>query len=457
MDTAFRDFGEDGINTEIPRLVIAGTESGCGKTSLASGLMSALRERGLVVQPFKTGPDFIDPTHHTRICGRTSRNLDPFMMGEEGVFKTFVIASAGADIAVVEGAMGLFDGIDGSDFSSTAHVARILTAPVVLVVSAAASARSIHAVVRGFRDFDPRVRIVGVIFNRLATTKHRDMIAAEEFVPALGYISRQEGPGVQSRHLGLVMAHESDAMQSYGQVVRESCDLDAILAIARGAPPLADPGFAMRPKGEKRAVIGVARDNTFCFYYQNNLDRLVRAGAELRFFSPMDDALPEMDALYLGGGYPELFADRLEASPCRHAICRLADQGMPVYGECGGLMYLGRSITTDREYQMAGILPACTELTPRIQALGYVKGTFSNPVGFWAGGSRVLGHEFHFSRTECDRDARFTLHLKQGTGIRDGNDGLTEQNTVGAYTHAYFSDSFCEQFVAAAEVFRRNP
>lgn len=455
MDTGSGDSEKDRFMRAIPRVVIAGTESGCGKTSLASGLMNALRERGLVVQPFKTGPDFIDPTHHTRICGRTSRNLDPFMMGEEGVQKTFVTASAGADIAVIEGAMGLFDGIDGSDFSSTAHVVRVLTAPVVLVVNAAASARSVHAVVRGFRDFDPRVRIAGVIFNRLATTKHRDMIAAEEFVPALGYIPRQEGSGVQSRHLGLVMAHESDGMQLYGQVVRESCDLDAILAVARGAPPLADLGFATRKKAENRAVIGVARDNAFCFYYQDNLDRLVRAGAELRFFSPMDDVLPEMDALYLGGGYPELYADRLEASPCRHAICRLAELGMPVYGECGGLMYLGRSITTDREYQMAGILPACTEMTSRIQALGYAKGTFSNPAGFWAGGSTVCGHEFHFSQTECDPDARFVLRLTQGTGIFDGNDGLTEQNTVGMYTHAYFSDTFCEQFVAAAEMFRR--
>lgn len=441
--------------TAIPRLVIAGTESGCGKTSLASGLMSALRDRGLVVQPFKTGPDFIDPTHHTRICGRTSRNLDPFMMGEEGVLQTFVYASAGAGIAVVEGAMGLFDGIDGSDFSSTAHVARVLKAPVVLVVSAAASARSVHAVVRGFRDFDPRVRIAGIIFNRLAGTKHRDMIAAEEFVPALGYIPRQEGPGVQSRHLGLVMAHESDMMQSYGQVVRESCDLNAILAVARGAPPLSAPVFATAKNAEKRAAIGVARDNAFCFYYQDNLDRLARAGAEIRFFSPMDDRLPEMDALYLGGGYPELYADRLEASSCRHAIRDLAEHGMPIYGECGGLMYLGRSISTAREYQMAGILPACTEMTSRIQALGYVKGTFSGPDGFWTGGSRVLGHEFHFSRTECDPDARFALRLGQGTGILDGNDGLTEQNTVGTYTHAYFSDTFCEQFVAAAEAFRR--
>ncbi|PKG32792.1 cobyrinate a,c-diamide synthase [Methanoregula sp.] len=454
MDTASGDSGEDGIMTAFPRLVIAGTESGCGKTSVASGLMAAFRERGLTVQPFKTGPDFIDPTHHTRICGRTSRNLDPFMMGEEGVQKTYVTASAGADIAVIEGAMGLFDGIDGSDFSSTAHVARLLTAPVVLVVSAAASARSVHAVVRGFRDFDPRVRIAGVIFNRLATTKHRAMIAAEEFVPPLGYIPLQQGPGVQSRHLGLVMAHESDGMQSYGQVVRESCDLDAILAVARGAPPLSAPGCAMAKKTGNRAVIGVARDNAFCFYYQDNLDRLARAGAELRFFSPMDDHLPDMDALYLGGGYPELYAGEFEASPCRHVIRDLAEHGMPIYGECGGLMYLGRAIRTDREYQMAGILPACTEMTSRIQALGYVKGTFSGPAGFWAGGSRVLGHEFHFSRTVCDPDARFALRLGQGTGILDGNDGLIEQNTIGTYTHAYFSDSFCEQFVAAAEAFR---
>lgn len=446
-----------GMSVTVPRIVVAGTESGCGKTTIASGLMAALKERGLAVQPFKTGPDFIDPTHHTALCGRISRNLDPFMMGEDGVVRTFASASSGSDIAVIEGAMGLFDGVEGTDFASTAHVARILEAPVILVVDAEAASRSVHAVVRGFLSFDPRIRIAGVIFNRLGSAKHREMIAAEEFVPALGYIPRQGTHSVQSRHLGLVMAHESNGMQSYGAVIRESCDLDRILAVARSAPVLPDiPRVIESQINGKQAVLGIARDNAFCFYYQDNIDRLIQAGAEIRYFSPMDDILPDIDALYIGGGYPELYAKKLEASQCRHAIHDMAGRGMPIYGECGGLMYLGRSVATDRGYRMAGILPACAEMTDRIQALGYVSGNYDEHAGFWAGASPVLGHEFHYSRVICDRDARFSLHLTQGTGINEGNDGLTEHNTTGSYTHAYFSDTFCRQFVAAAESFRRT-
>jgi cobyrinic acid a,c-diamide synthase len=439
-----------------PRIVVAGTNSGCGKTTVASGLMAALTERGLRVQPFKSGPDFIDPTYHSATCGRISRNLDPFMMGEAGVLETFTSASDGADIAVIEGAMGLFDGIDGTDFSSTAHVARILQAPVLLVVDVRAAARSVHAVVRGFRDFDPRITIAGIMYNRVASAKHREMIAVEEFVPALGWIPRQQGSEVRSRHLGLVMAHESDGMRSYGSVLRESCDLDAILDVARGAPPLAVPSVTESPVTGNKAVIGVARDHAFCFYYQDNLDRLIRAGAELRYFSPMNDTIPDVDALYIGGGYPELYARQLEDSPCRHTIRGMADNGMPVYGECGGLMYLCGSISLDREYRMTGVLPAHVEVGKKIQAIGYVRGSFSGTQGFFAGATPICGHEFHYSRAECDPDARFAIRLTQGKGIQDGNDGLTEQNVIGAYTHAYFNDLFCRRFVEAAEQYRRN-
>ncbi len=444
------------MQVAIPRIVIAGTHSGCGKTTIASGLMAALTESGLRVQPFKTGPDFIDPTYHSVICGRVSRNLDPFMMGEAGVLRTFASAFGNADIAVIEGAMGLFDGIDGTDIASTAHVARILRAPVILVVDAYAASRSVHAVVRGFRDFDPHIHIAGIIYNRIATVKHREMIDSEEFVPALGWIPRQQGLEVGSRHLGLVMAHESDGMRSYGPVIRESCDLNAILDVARNARLLTISPATKTPVVERKAVIGVARDDAFCFYYQDNLDRLVRAGAEIRFFSPMQDALPEVDALYIGGGYPELHAKKLEDSSCRHAIHEMADKGMPIYGECGGLMYLCRSVSTDREYRMSGVLPASVEMTKTIDALGYVKGSFQGQPGLWAGTVSLQGHEFHYSRVVCDPDARFAIRLSLGKGIQDGKDGLTEGNVLGTYTHAYFSDTFCRRFVAAAEDFRRN-
>ena len=444
------------MQVTIPRIVIAGTHSGCGKTTIASGLMAALNERGLRVQPFKTGPDFIDPSHHTVTCNRISRNLDPFMMGEAGVLRTFASASTDADIAVIEGAMGLFDGIDGTDITSTAHVARILHAPVILVVDAYAASRSVHAVVQGFRNFDPRIRIAGIIFNRIATEKHRDMIAAEEFVPALGWIPHQRGSEVRSRHLGLVMGHESGAMGTFGQIIRESCDIDAIVDAAGDAPVLTIPQTTKTLAVNNRAVIGIARDDAFCFYYQDNLDRLTRAGAEIRFFSPMQDTLPEMDALYIGGGYPELHARELEDSRCRHSICTMADKGMPIYGECGGLMYLCRSVTIDREYQMAGVLPGSVEMTKTIQALGYVKGNYTGRHELWADNASLLGHEFHYSRVECDPDARFAIQLARGKGILEGKDGLMEKNVIGTYTHAYFSDTFCRRFVAAAADFRRT-
>ncbi|MDD1695184.1 MAG: cobyrinate a,c-diamide synthase [Methanoregula sp.] len=444
------------MQVTTPRVVVAGTESGCGKTTISSGLMAALTESGLRVQPFKTGPDFIDPSHHTVICGRVSRNLDPFMMGDASVMRTFASASGDADIAVIEGAMGLFDGIDGTDFSSTAHVARILRAPVILVVDAYAASRSVHAVVRGFQDFNPHIRIAGIIFNRIATRKHREMIAAEEFVPAVGWVPNQRGSEVRSRHLGLVMAHESDGMRSSGRIVRDSCDINAILDVARSAPLVAIPPALKTPDVNKRAVIGVARDEAFCFYYQDNLDRLVRAGAEIKFFSPMQDTLPDVDALYIGGGYPELHAQKLEDSQCRHVIHDMADQGMPIYGECGGLMYLCGSVSIDREFRMADVLPARVEMTKTIEALGYVKGRYNGRPGLWSGTTLIRGHEFHYSRVACDPDAQFAIRLSLGKGIGNGNDGLTEQNTLGAYTHAYFSDTFSRRFVAAAEDFRRN-
>jgi cobyrinic acid a,c-diamide synthase len=447
------------MQAEIPRILIAGTHSGCGKTTIASGLMAALVARGVAVQPFKTGPDFIDPSHHTLICGRPSRNLDFCMMGEAGIRRTFAEASAGADIAVIEGAMGLFDGREGSDTASAAHVARILKAPVLLVVDVHAVSRSIHAVVKGFRDFDPRVKIAGIIYNRIGSDRHRQMIAEEEFVPALGWVPRQPESEVKSRHLGLVMASESPAMQTYGRVIAETCDLDRILGVARAAPPFNVPASPkkIKPAARHRPVIGVARDAAFCFYYQDNLDRLTRAGAELRFFSPMDDTKPEVNAIYIGGGYPELHAESLERSRCRQFIREQAAAGMPIYGECGGLMYLCGSLeSNDHTYEMAGVLPARAIMTKKLQALGYVNGAFGSRPGLWTGTVAIRGHEFHYSKVECDPEARFAIRLGQGAGIGDSNDGMTEYSTIGAYTHAYFTDAFCKKFVAAAAAFKKR-
>jgi cobyrinic acid a,c-diamide synthase len=439
----------------IPRIVIGGTHSGCGKTSIASGIMAALVSRGLAVQPFKVGPDFIDPSHHTAICGRPSRNLDPFMMGEDGVAATFARACCGADIAVVEGVMGMYDGLEGSDFGSTAHVARILAAPLVLVADVRGASRSANALVKGYREFDSRVPFAGVIFNRVGSPRHRAMIEEASETRAFGWIPWQREGAVESRHLGLQMAHETDGMGTFGPVVEEHCDLDALVALARTAPPLAVPPEKSALAAEDRVRIGVAWDEAFCFYYQDNLDLLRRMGADLVFFSPMADPLPDVDALYFGGGYPELHAERLEKAECRGEIHRALDDGMPAYGECGGLVYLSERLVAEGSWSMVGVLPAEAEKMDRFQALGYVDAVCAGTNPLFVPGTAVRGHEFHYSRVECDADARFALHLSRGTGIGNGRDGLFEHNVLAGYTHAYFTPEIAAALVQAARDARK--
>jgi cobyrinic acid a,c-diamide synthase len=444
--------------TSIPRIVIAGTHSGCGKTTITCGIMAALTARGLKVQPFKTGPDFIDPSHHTRICGRRSRNLDPFMMGEQGCIDTFIRATTGADIAVIEGVMGIYDGIDGTDFSSTAHVARILNAPVILVVDIKGMSRSVQALIRGYHDFDPTISIAGVILNRVGSPRHRQMIDGSVSLPTLGWIPRREDIATESRHLGLIMGHETGSMTEFGSVIEEFCDLDTLFALAKKEHTLPEhkKNTVTRTIHQVNVTIGVAQDNAFCFYYQDNLDLLRLLGAELVFFSPLVDPLPDVDALYFGGGYPELQLPELESSRCTREMKSVVAEGMPVYAECGGLLYLTREITTDRKYRLCDVLPASTEMTKHVQALGYVKGESIVNSSFVPPLQSISGHEFHYSRVFPDRDAQFAYRLTRGEGINSGKDGLTVCNAIGTFTHAYFSDNFVKQFIDAAYHFSND-
>jgi cobyrinic acid a,c-diamide synthase len=439
----------------IPRIVIGAATSSAGKTTIAAGLMAALTARGLVVQPFKVGPDFIDPTHHTRCCGRACRNLDPFMMGEDGVRETFGRACAGADIAVIEGVMGLHDGIDGTAFGSTAHVARLLEAPVLLAVDAKGASRTVHAVVRGVAGYDPAVRVAGVVFNRIGSARHRELIERGRELPVLGWIPRDDALAVPSRHLGLSLADELASHDAFGDVVGAHVDLDGVIAIARTAPPIA--ARSTTRAAESDTTIGVAFDSAFSFYYQDNLDRLRDAGARLVFFSPAADELPDVDALYLGGGYPELHAAALEAGPARSAIAAAAADGMPIWGECGGLVYLSQTLEADgRSYRMCGVLPADSAMTGGIRGLGYVDGTCDAGPLSGLHGVGVRGHEFHYSDCSPDADARYALALSRGRGLGDGRDGLFEHATIAGYTHSYFSDRFCSAFVEAARAFARR-
>ncbi|HTY51691.1 MAG TPA: cobyrinate a,c-diamide synthase [Methanomicrobiales archaeon] len=444
------------MSRAIPRIVIAGTWSGCGKTTVARGLMAAFTAQGLRVQPFKVGPDFIDPSHHTAICGRVSRNLDPFMMGEEEVARVFASASRGADLAVIEGVMGLFDGVDGGHIASTAHVAELLSAPVVLVVEPKGMSGSVHAVIEGYAGHRQATPPAGFIFNRVGSPRHRSLIEAGLRGRALGWVPKRDDLALGSRHLGLVMASEAAPDPSQAGVFEECCDLDAILDIARASPPFPDPG-GPEPSRAPSVTIGVASDAAFCFMYQENLDRLARAGARLVFFSPLADPLPGVDGLYLPGGYPELHAGELSASRFIGELGPACAGGMPVYGECGGLLALCESLSAEgREFPMARVLPARAELTGRVQALGYVEARATCSASALSPGLSFRGHEFHYSRVECGGDARFSLELARGKGILGGCDGLTEWDTVGAYTHSYFTDALAEGFVAAAERHRKT-
>jgi len=438
----------------IPAIVIAGTHSGCGKTTLACGVMAALRARGLVVQPFKVGPDFIDPSHHTAICGRPCRNLDPYMMGEDGVVRTFLSASEGADIAVIEGVMGMYDGLEGEDAGSTAHVAKILGVPVALVVDIKGMSRSARALVGGYTAFDPAVRFAGVIFNRVGSPRHRQMIEKDLSVPALGWVPTEREKSVGSRHLGLAMAGEA-SMAAFGEVCAEHCDLDVLVESATSTPFVSP---APVHQGTEPSIrLGVALDAAFCFYYQDNLDLLGRSGATLVPFSPLTDALPDVDGLYLGGGYPELHAGALSRSPCTREIRAAAEDGMPVYAECGGLLYLCERLSCgEGDYRMADVLPGEAGMCGRFQALGYVDARSTGASPLLRTGLSFRGHEFHYSAVEVSPDARFALSLMRGKGISDGKDGLCEHAALGGYSHAYLTGAFADAFVAVMGCYRRG-
>lgn len=434
----------------IPRIVIAGTHSGCGKTTAASGIMAALTARGLRVQPFKVGPDFIDPSHHTIVCGRESRNLDPFMMGEDGVRDCFARACVGADIAVIEGVMGLYDGVDGSDCSSTAHVARLLDAPVILIADIKGMSRSVAALIRGYAGYDPRLRFAGVIMTKGGSARHKAMTTGDLPLPLLGWMPRSDALAVESRHLGLLMGDEDTRLRRIGSFVEEHCDLDAVIAAAGSAPPLPAQYPSSGGSGT-RTTIAVAMDAAFCFYYRDNFDYLRSAGSDLIFFSPLTDPLPQADAYYFGGGYPEVHAHILAQSPCIPALRRAADAGIPVFGECGGLMWLSRSITAadGTSYPMTGLLDADAVMEKRFVALNYVIGTTTADSPVFPAGMRFCGHEFHYSRTIPDDDVRYLFALERGIGIRDGRDGILAGSVLGGYTHMYFgaaaAEALCRQ------------
>jgi cobyrinic acid a,c-diamide synthase len=383
----------------IPRLVIAGTSSGAGKTTVATGLIAALARRGERPAPFKVGPDFIDPSYHALAAGRPGRNLDAFLSGPELVAPLLRHGSHGAGMAVVEGVMGLYDGASGrGELASTAHVAKLLQAPVVLVVDAAAMARSVAAIVHGYTTFDPEVNVAGVILNRVGGDFHAALLRdALDGTPVLGALPRDATLEVPERHLGLVPVAEREprareTIDRLAAAVAAHCDLDGLVALARTAPEL--PGPAWSPDGDgPPARIAIARGPAFSFHYEENLELLRGAGAELVPFDPLtDEALPDAHALVLAGGFPEVFGAELSANArLRHEIAAFTG---PVLAECGGLLYLARELDG---HPMCGVIDASAEMTPRL-TLGYREATALTDHPVWPAGTRVRGHEFHRSK-----------------------------------------------------------
>jgi cobyrinic acid a,c-diamide synthase len=429
----------------IPRVVVAGTSSGAGKTSVSCGLIAALRSRGHVVQGFKVGPDYIDPSYHALASGRPGRNLDAFLSGPELIAPLALHGVQGADIAVIEGVMGLFDGASGrGELASTAHVAKLLDAPVLLVLDAASMARSAAAIVHGYMTFDPDVEIAGVIVNKVGSDHHVELLreAIEPLgVPVVGALRRDDRVAAPERHLGLVPAGEREArtraaIEALREAVLARVDLDAILALARSAPPLAgEPwspalerpaSFAASLSSSQRlavsssrldtarqlakdtpdaasapasATIAIARGSAFSFHYEENLELLCAAGATLAAFDPTrDSALPEgSTALILAGGFPEIFGSELSANVAlRDEIAAFARAGKPVLAECGGLLYLCEELDG---LPMCGVLPARGRMAGRL-SIGYREATAQRDSTLWRAGEAIRGHEFHYSAVE---------------------------------------------------------
>ena len=432
----------------MSRLFISAAHKSSGKTTLSVGLAAALGRRGLAVQAFKKGPDYIDPLWLALASGRPCRNLDFYVSAREEILDSYARHGAAADVCLIEGNKGLYDGLALDGSSSNAALAKLLDAPVVLVIDARGMTRGIAPLILGYQAFDPLVRFAGVILNRLGGSRHEAKLRAviEHYtgVAVLGAVHEDAALGIFERHLGLVPANEAEAaaasIEAIGTAVERQVDIEKLLEKTRSAAPLASvaPARAQRPAPDLR--IGIARDRAFGFYYAGDLEALEEAGAELVAFDTLRDArLPQVDALFIGGGFPECFAGALEANASlRGEIRERAARGMPVYAECGGLMYLARSITWKGERrEMVGAIAADVVMRERPTGRGYVRleANPGHPWGMQAGGE-IRAHEFHYSSLEgLDPATRYAYRVQRGHGIDGERDGIVVGNVLASYTH----------------------
>lgn len=457
-----------------PRLVIAAPQGRSGKTTVTLGLCAAFKARGLTIQPFKKGPDYIDPSWLSEAAGRPCRSLDPFFYDKpEDLLRAFLHPGLKADLNLVEGNHGLFDSFDETGFGSTAAVARTLDAPILLVINAARIGRSAAAIVHGCQTFEPGTNIAGVVFNNVAHGRHEDRVrqAVESYckIPVVGSIPRDEKLTIPDRHLGLVPREEEDAQLSAitacQQAIERHLDLDMVLQIARSASPLsfAEPVQTAEATAPKEPVrIGVLRDRAFTFYYPENLEALKAAGAELVFIDAFHDTkLPSVDALYIGGGFPEIFMEELSANVALRVTIRDAiENDLPVYAECGGLMYLSQRIVWgERTAEMVGALPCEIAMTGKPQGHGYVVAEVISQNPFFPQGTVLRGHEFHNSRLSLTTSEKLpitTYQLSRGNGLGNNCDGFVYRKVLASYTHLHVGGApgWAAGLVARARLFR---
>ncbi|WP_121661705.1 cobyrinate a,c-diamide synthase [Metabacillus litoralis] len=440
------------------RIVIAGTGSGVGKTTLTIGLMSALRKKGLTVQGFKCGPDYIDPSYHTAVTNRVSRNLDSWMLSEEKVLDIFSHGSKGADISIMEGVMGFYDGKDPrTNVGSTAEISMITESPVLLVVNCASMARSAAAIVKGFQMLSEGPNIVGVIANRVGSEGHfklvKTAIEQECDVPVIGYLKRENDIEIPERHLGLIPSIERGELDSFfdklGELVLETVDIDRLLTLSEAEPIQHKSISSLFDKKKATSVkIAVAKDAAFNFYYPENLEILETQGAELLYFSPLaNEVLPEgADGLYIGGGFPEEFASELSKNDAaKTSIKKAIEQGLPTLAECGGFMYLTDSIETSEEnrYEMVGVISGEVKMHTKRVALGYRDITGRKGNFLINENQKARGHEFHYSTFEPHSDV---THAYETKGMRGTKlEGCLTHNLVAGYTHFHFAS--CPEMV----------
>ncbi|MHB9144472.1 MAG: cobyrinate a,c-diamide synthase [Symbiobacteriia bacterium] len=486
-----------------PRLVVAAAQSGAGKTTVATGLMAAFTSRGLRVQPYKVGPDYIDPTYHTAATGRPSRNLDSWMFGEDALRALAARSMRDADLALIEGVMGLYDGSGAtSEAGSTAQVARCLAAPVLLVLDARGMARTAVALIQGLQAFDPALRLAGVVFNNVGSESHYQLLCEVvrtyvDGVEPVGYLPKQASIHMPERHLGLVPSYEQSQVAAYlsslADLVSRTIDLDAVLRLARSSGPLPEPEVPQAPVAQSRTEpgavpepgaipeptailepaavpeparpvrIGLARDEAFHFYYEDGLDVLRSLGAELVAFSPLRDGalLPDLDALYLGGGFPEVYRRELaDNASLRLAVGRAIAADMPVYAECGGLMFLAEAIVDGDglEWPMVGAIPVKARMQQRLASLGYVTAVAQGETLLARPGETLTGHEFHWSVLDQRPPGWEPAYL--ATTRRGGTrpEGFRRRRLLASYVHVHFAaqPAAAARFVAAARAYQEE-